>query len=448
MTLALTLILSASALHFIYGALDTRYQRFWGLDRVASGPAVPPAPGGGSDQLAFDPLAETRRLAGQLVMVGFSGTSLDSRSGAPLRDAIRRGLAGGVLLFERNISSPSQIKALTAALQAARPAGHPPLLIAVDQEGGQVQRFTRANGHAAVTVPSAKTVARRCTAAEAGKLYFAVACRLREAGITLNLGPVADIDSAGGKNPIIGGRERSFGREASRVTEYGAAFIAAHARAGVATAVKHFPGHGSSVTDSHLGFTDITASFKTDEFEPFRALAGRSAGQPADIVMTGHLHHAAYSRDGEPATFSRALLIDELRKRMGFSGVVMSDDLEMGAIRDRYPLGEAAVRAVNAGVDMVIVSNTGVRNPKIAEVIHGTLAAAIRQDCADGTHASCIPADRIREAHARVVALKEKLAAHTDEPSVPACSSAQENALEKVCTGEEQVAGWWQWLFW
>lgn len=441
--LALTLLTGGTALHFIYAALDTRYQQFWNL--TPGSPAVPDALGASvasGDQ-------EARLIAGQLIMAGFRGTSMRQRSVTAVAEAIQRGEVGSVLLLERNIASQRQIRELTNALQsAAKAAARPSLFIAVDQEGGEVQRLNRRNGHKAAMAPPAKKVGERCAPQEAISLYQPVACSLRAAGINVNLGPVVDLDRAGPKNPIIGARQRAYSPEAKRVTALGHAFIAAHERAGIATVVKHFPGHGSSLTDTHLGFTDITDSFDDAELKPFRALAGSTAEIQADMVMVGHLHHAAYAENGEPATFSRALLKEELRSRMGFSGVVISDDLEMGAIRNRYPLGEAAIRAVNAGVDLIILSNSSSGGLTQSARVHAALAGAIRKECAPGQEAECIPLSRAREAYDRIIALKEKLAAKWAKGDAPECVPPPEAEFEKICQGREQVAGWWRWLFW
>lgn len=441
---ALTVLSSAVALHFIYMALDTRYQRMWGSD--ATQVAVPPA-----QVSTRRAQAKAADLLGQLVMIGFDGTKLDGRRTAALVRAIREGRAGGVLLLEKNVASPSQIRKLTASLQeTAAAGGQPTVLIAVDQEGGAVQRLSQRNGHPAASVPSAKAVASRCKPAEAREMYRSVACELRRAGININLGPVVDLDIAGVKNPIIGGRARSYSSDAKTVTAFGAAFIEGHASAGLATSVKHFPGHGSSLTDSHDGFTDITSQFDTRELEPFRALAGDGAGAPADMVMTGHLHHAHYATNGEPATLSRRFLTEILRKDMGFAGVIVSDDLEMGAIRERYGLGEAMIRALNAGVDLLIVSNTYTRNPNLVDTLHATLSAAIKPGCSKGEEATCVPEARILDAHRRVLALKERLGARLGEPAGQSCAAAA-RPLAEICTGapdavEPQTTSWWSWF--
>jgi beta-N-acetylhexosaminidase len=441
---ALTLLPSAVALHFIYLALDTRYQRMWEGD--APQVAAPPA-----DGIRHQAGAKAADLAGQLLMIGFDGTTLNERRTAALSRALREGRVGGVLLLEKNVTSPSQIRKLTASLQeAAVGGGQPPVLIAVDQEGGAVQRLNRRNGHPAASIPSAKAVAAKCKPVEARDVYRAVACELHRAGININLGPVVDLDIAGAKNPIIGGRARSYSSDAKTVTAFGAAFIEGHASAGLATSVKHFPGHGSSLTDSHEGFTDITLQFDAHELEPFRALAGDVADAPADMVMTGHLHHAHYATSGEPATLSKRFLSEILRRDMGFDGVIVSDDLEMGAIRERYGLAEAMIRALNAGVDLLIVSNTHTRNPNLVNTLYATLSAAIKPRCGKGEEATCVPEARIMDAHRRVLALKERLGARLGEPAGAVCAAVA-RPLAEVCTGAPEPAkpeatSWWSWF--
>jgi beta-N-acetylhexosaminidase len=431
------------ALHFVYGALDTRYRHLWGFDRPSPPEAAAPARGAAADSNSEPGVAA---MSGQLLMVGFQGTSLRGASGVRLREVLAKGEAGGVILFERNITSPPQLKALTAALRdAATSAEQPPPLIAVDQEGGQVRRLDKGNGFLSLA-PSAKRVAERCTPPEAERLYRAVACELREAGINVNLAPVVDLDLAGDKNPVIGRRERSFGPDAASVVRFGAAFLRAHDEAGIGTALKHFPGHGSSLSDTHEGFTDITGTFQPQELQPFRKLAGSGADPAADMVMVGHVHHAAWSREGEPATFSRRLIEEELRDRMGFKGVIISDDLEMGAIRQHYGLDEAMVRAIGAGVDMVILANTGAYSEPARDA-HKALAAAIKPYCPPGSEGACVSEARIREAYGRVIRLKDNLDQRREQTAAACKKEPEKPSFTAICQGKEQVASWWNWVW-
>jgi len=266
-----------------------------------------------------------------------------------------------------------------------------------------VQRLTRRNGN--VYFPSARDVASKPKfKAKDGvlHLYEAMAREIAHAGINVNFGPVVDLN-VNPSNPVIGRRKRSFGSDPKRVVDLARDFIVAHREANVVTAAKHFPGHGSSATDSHKVLADISHSWREKEIEPYVALA--HAGL-LDMVMVGHLYHPRFS-DGEgvPASLS-ARAIKALRAKgwIGFNGVVVSDDLEMGAVRKAYSLDERVIMAINAGTDLVVYSNVKTRDPGIGPRIHAIIAEAVK----DGR----IPRARIEEAYGRMLLLKRRLMQH------------------------------------
>ncbi|MGH6749204.1 MAG: glycoside hydrolase family 3 N-terminal domain-containing protein, partial [Methyloceanibacter sp.] len=244
--------------------------------------------------------AELDSMIGQMIMVGFAGTEVNDPGVATARDELGEGTIGGVVLYPENIRSPQQITALTAFLRNARSSPVP--FIAVDQEGGEVQRLSRENGH--TYFPSARAVGRNpsfATPDSAQRLYASMAKELADSGFNLNFGPVVDLN-INPENPVIGERDRSFGADPNTVTALARAFILAHREAGIVTVAKHFPGHGSSRTDSHKGFADISMSWKEIELEPYRVLAKEGL---LDAVMIGHLYHPRFS-DGSmlPASLS------------------------------------------------------------------------------------------------------------------------------------------------
>jgi beta-N-acetylhexosaminidase len=278
-----------------------------------------------------------------------------------VRTQLAQGTIGGVVLYPDNIRSVQQLRLLTAFLANAKSELVP--LIAVDQEGGVVQRLTRRKGY--VYFPSARDVARDPrlrTPDGARRLYGAMAQELALAGINLNFGPVVDLSLNPGNNVIVR-RKRSFGSDPETVTVLAGAFITAHREANVLTAAKHFPGHGSSWSDSHKALPDVSLSWRESELEPYRRLARDGL---LDMVMVGHLYHPRFS-DGEklPASLS-ARAIDALRADgyIGFKGVVVSDDLEMGAVRESYSLADRVIKAVNAGTDLLVFSNVISRDPR------------------------------------------------------------------------------------
>jgi beta-N-acetylhexosaminidase len=341
------------------------------------------------------------RMVGQMIMVGFPGSTERERGVAVARDELAQGTIGGVVLFPDNIRGPRQLRNLTAYLANAKSELVP--LIAVDQEGGQVQRLTRRKGY--VYFPSARDVALRPklkTPEGAFHLYAVMAKELAHAGINVNFGPVVDLD-ANPRNPVIGRRKRSFGADPKAVTDFARAFIRAHHAANVATAAKHFPGHGSSTSDSHKVLPDISRSWREQELAPYIALSREGL---LDMVMVGHLYHPRFS-NGEkvPASLS-ARAVSALRSKgwIGFNGVVVSDDMEMGAVRKAYSLEDRIVMAINAGTDMVVYANVKTQDPDIGRRIHDIIVAAVRE--------GRIPRARIEQAYGRVLMLKRRLMQH------------------------------------
>jgi beta-N-acetylhexosaminidase len=353
------------------------------------------------------PTPELKRQAGQMLLVGFRGAEpLDAAGRAlPILEQIPRLNLGGVILFDRdaqlgtpgrNVTGPEQLKRLNAALaQAARGAGMPPLFIAVDQEGGRVQRLKPANGF-----PDSPAAADLCPDADAdGQAALAAGTAtgrmLRQAGFNLDFAPVCDVN-VNPQNPVIGGIGRSFSADPARVAACAGAFARGLRSAGVLSVAKHFPGHGSSTSDSHLGFTDVSATWSESELAPFSALI--ASGQ-ADMVMTAHVFNERLDTR-HPASLSRPVTTGLLRRRLGFTGVVVTDDLQMRAITDKYGLKEALGLAVNAGADLLLIGNNLAYEEDAADKALGALMELV----AEG---SVSPA-RIRESAERIRALKAR----------------------------------------
>lgn len=346
--------------------------------------------------------ALTREI-GQMLMLGFRGQGPGEAGPRRVAGEIREGLIGGVLLLGDNIGSRRQLEALTRAL---RPAGDVTVpLIAVDQEGGAIQRLRPAQGFQ--RYPSAAGVSRTLDAAGAKALYTGLARELASVGINLNLGPVVDLDR-NRRNRIIGGMERSYGSDPARVTLFARAFVEAHREAGVLTAAKHFPGHGSSTADSHAGFVDIGRTWSPAEIEPYKALVGPE-GVP--MVMVGHLYLPALGEGRQlPATLSRRAIGDMLRHSLGFQGVVITDDMEMGAIRQNFGLEESTIAAINAGNDILIYSNIS-DDASLVPRLHAVIRRAVET--------GRIPRGRVAEAFGRIQALKATIG----HPAAPALSA-------------------------
>ena len=286
------------------------------------------------------------------------------------------------MLLKHNVASRQGATDLARAFTSAGAR-----FVAIDQEGGVVQRLGSRMGY--TDIPRARTVGQRMTPAEARELYTRVAQELKATGFNLNLAPVVDVQVDA--NPVIGRHGRAYAKDAETIVAYAAAFVEGHRRAGVGCTLKHFPGHGTSRGDSHDGAVDITQTWGADELEPFQRLI-RSGH--ADAVMLGHLFHAQFSDGGEPVTLSRSAIEGLLRRRLGFDGVVVTDDLDMGAIRRRHPAVRAAVLAIQAGADMIMLSNSAAPDPDLApRVVEAVLDAVAKGQ---------IPERRIRDAHARI----------------------------------------------
>ena len=360
----------------------------------------------GNPASAFDietkppPDALLDAMIGQMIMVGFSGDSERDAGVALAREQLNKGTIGGVVLYPENIGPPKELRTLTAFLRNAKSSPIP--FIAVDQEGGQVQRLTRRNGHS--YFPSAFSVGRNpsfASPASAEKLYATMAAELAEAGFNLNFGPVVDLN-LNPWNPVIGQRDRSFGADPNTVTMLARAFITAHRAADIVTVAKHFPGHGSSHVDSHKALADVSETWKEIELEPYRNLAKEGM---LDAVMIGHLYHPRFSDGAKlPASLSRRAVQALRASYIGFDGVVVSDDMEMGAVSDDYSFEERVIKAVNAGTDLLVFSNVSGRDPELGPKIHAVIADAVR----DGR----ISRTRIEEAYGRIKLLKRRLAEH------------------------------------
>jgi beta-N-acetylhexosaminidase len=363
------------------------------LDRnLATAPQPPLTPLRGEGGLADDPTMAG--MIGQMILLGFPGTRPGEDWPKLAAAMIRESRIGGVLLFAHNIVSPAQVKDLNLALRAAAGNGLVPF-IAVDQEGGRIQRLPRSKGF--VGMPGAAAVA-AMDEATAYDRYRSSAGELAELGFNVNFGPVVDLN-VNPANPAIGMLRRSYGREPGKVTAFARQFVKAHRAAGVLSTAKHFPGHGSAPVDPHFQIVDIGKVWLTEELLPFRDLIERDH---VDIVMVGHLLHPRFSdAPGVPASLS-ASTIKELRGWLQYRGLVVTDDLQMSAIRRRFAVEEAAVMAVAAGADLLIVANQEVPDREIVERIVGAVLGAV----AEGR----IPPDRIRDSYGRIVETKRRLA--------------------------------------
>lgn len=332
-----------------------------------------------------------RQLAAQLLMVGFEG----SAPSAELEDYIGSLAPGAVILFARNAAPPEELAALTASLQrASRQGCGLPLIVAIDQEGGPVARlkapFFELPGQARLgEMPPGE-------AEEAAqKAARAIAGELRAAGINLNLAPVLDVRT----RPDSAVAARCFSADPERVAALGVATTRGLQEAGVAACGKHFPGHGDTSLDTHRELPTIEHSPERVwrvELTPYRAAIAANLA----CVMTTHIIYRALDA-ARPATLSPAVVSGLLRERLGFGGLVLSDDLQMGAIVRGWGLAEAAELAIRAGCDQVLVCNM-LRHDEPREVV-AHLARRAEEDAELRA--------RMEESLARIAAFKGRWAA-------------------------------------
>ena len=358
-----------------------------------------------------------REMVGQMIMVGFREAELSEQS--PVSRAVRDFSLGGVVLYNinlkcfleeqqkkpdltrdeaartcpRNIVSPQQVTALTSRLMGEAEI---PLLIAADQEGGLVSRLGPAAGFP--ETPSAERLGEQDEIVETREVAARMAADLRRTGINLNLAPVVDLNL----NPEgrIARDGRSFGSDPGLVYRHAQAFILAHREQGVLTCLKHFPGKGSAGKDTHLDAADVTSTYRPQEIHPFFWLIEEEL---ADTVMTSHATHRKWDKK-YPITLSSKILRGLLREELHYQGVVISDDLLMGAIINRFGLEEACLLAVEAGVDILLASNNS------PEGYDPDLFARIFEAIYRAVERRRLSRNRIETSCARIKTLKKRLA--------------------------------------
>ena len=345
-----------------------------------------------------------------MIMAPINGTEPDPTG--PTMSSVEAGSFGGVILFGRNIASPAGARSLTRNLAACSPT---PLLVAADQEGGLVARLNSRNGFPPTVAPV------HLGRVDDTTLTYHITLRsvnaLQSAGVNLNLAPVVDV-AVNPDNPVIAGLDRAFSADPAQVTRHARAFIWAHHSRRIHCTLKHFPGHGSSLDDSHLGFVDVTNTWSEAELEPFATLIDEGL---ANVVMTAHIFNANLDPH-LPATLSRPTITGLLRERLGYDGVVISDAMEMQAITDNYGFEESVRLAIEAGVDILLFSDptrlTGSEGAveHVTERDTPTTALAGERDVAElaaelitgFVEAGVFSEERIARSYLRIQRLKER----------------------------------------
>ncbi len=339
-------------------------------------------------------LAQSQSLEhkiGQMILIGLPTNVVDTNS-VFFKD-IKEGKAGGITIYERHLTPTEAAENLKNLIRVYQQAATIPLFVTITQEGGIVNRLKPKYGFP--PMPSAKYLG-SIDNTDSTKWYSDnIAYTLSRLGINVNFAPVLDVYKS--TNPVLGSRERTFSSNKKVIIKHATRVIASHHYFGVGTVVKHFPGHGSSTEDSHLGVTDVTNTWEPAELEPYKALIKQGRVQ---AIMTAHIVNKKLDASGLPATLSKKIITGLLRQQLDFNGLVFSDDMHMKAISAEYGLEEAITLSINAGVDVLLFSGN---SDKVSTA--GELVVLIMELVKNGK----ISEKRIDEAYRRILHLKKKL---------------------------------------
>lgn len=336
-----------------------------------------------------DPIEEQIKLMsleeklGQMVMAGLAGYEADDST----RKLLESYHVGGFILYGSNVESPEQLLALTNSLKSINAGSKLPLFISVDEEGGRISRMPKELKN----IPANKVIGKINSKEFSYELGGLLAEKIKAFGFNMNFAPVLDINS-NPKNPVIG--DRAFGSDERVVSELGVETMKGMKAAGIIPVVKHFPGHGDTSVDSHVGLPSVDNDLerlKSFELIPF----AKAIEDGADVVMAAHI--LLPEIDSEyPATLSKTIITDILRGQMNFDGVVITDDITMGAIAENYELGAAALKAIEAGSDIILVA-------------HGNdNAITVLKSMKEAAEKGLLSEDRINQSVYRILKLKQK----------------------------------------
>lgn len=329
---------------------------------------------------------------GQMLLIGFPGPSVDKK----VLEEVRAGKVGSIIIFEKNIPPTNSFVALKKIIWTYQQAAPIPLFVSIDQEGGRVNRLKDKYGF-----PKSITAAAMGKAPSLDSVRFyadATASTLAGLGINMNFGPVVDLAS-NPNNPIIAKYGRAFSANEDSVSLLAKEFIKQHHRYNVLTSLKHFPGHGSSKDDTHLGIADVTNTWEARELTPYKTLIDSGY---ADAIMTSHIVNKKLDKRGRPGTLSANVLDSILRKQLNFNGVIFTDDMQMHAITKHYGLEEAIKLAILGGVDIMTFSNNiQGSDQRTVDKVHSVVKDFVKR--------GIITEERIDQSFRRIMKLKERL---------------------------------------
>ena len=328
-------------------------------------------------------------MVGQKIMVGFHGGA-NSLQFKTVLGQIERGEVGGVIIFKHNFKNKKELLKITNKINSAK-APHKPF-IAVDEEGGVIQILNSKNGFEDFI--SAKNIV-LLNDKVAKKQYSNMAKMLKNAGFNVNFAPVVDLNL--NKDSIINKKERSFGSSPEIVNKYANIVIEEHFKEKIVTSIKHFPGHGSLSADTHKGFSDASDSWTPTELEPYKNLIGKNNLQ---TVMVSHVFIKQLDAN-YPASMSENMVKNLLRDEVGFRGVVVTDDLHMGAIKNNYTLEETVIQSTRATVDVMLFANYFEPDMKTPKKVLNIIKKAIKN--------GELTEEEIEKSYKRIVDLKNNL---------------------------------------
>jgi len=327
-----------------------------------------------------------KKKIGSLIIMGFDGVYAGKYS--QVSEDIKSGL-GGVILFDKNIINHKQLLALNNSLQRMSRNN---LLISVDQEGGKVQRLNNKKGF--ITTPSALKIS-KIDIKKARKYYKSLAKELQKNSINLNFAPVVDMNIEP-KNSVIVKAKRSYSKESKEINKYASIFIDEMQNHKIISVLKHFPGHGSSLDDSHKGFVDISKSWSFKELEPYYELINK---ERVNMIMSAHVYNSHFDNK-YPSTLSYFTNTKILRQILKFKGVLISDDMQMSAISKEFSLKQSIKLALNSGVDMLLFANQVTRPLYFDDIVDIIYRLVLDKE---------VNIARVEEAYKRVKKLKKQL---------------------------------------
>jgi beta-N-acetylhexosaminidase len=339
---------------------------------------------------------------GQMILIGFPGERVDSL----VLQEVRAGKVGTLILFEKNVpgysrSGPSALKSTSYAslkklIWTYQKAATIPLMVSIDQEGGKVNRLKEKYGFTRSI--TAQEMGRDRTLDSVRFYAEATAATLAGLGINVNFAPVVDL-GVNKENTVIYKVGRAFSADPDSVALLAGEYIKPHRRFGVITVLKHFPGHGSSLADTHFGVADVTQTWTSSELIPYEKLI--ASGQ-VDAIMSAHIVNKNLDPGGYPGTLSARVIDSLLRKKFHYDGVVFSDDMQMQAVAKQYGLEEAIRRSINAGVDILCFSNNiSGSEERTVDKVHSIIRAQVES--------GQIRRERIDEAYRRIMRLKKSI---------------------------------------